>query len=145
MVALVALAACGGDDDAATSTAPTTTRPTTTRPTTTRPTTESPTTTIPASTMPTTTSPTTTTAPTVTTIDEGGCAPAPVFDPSGSIRDQFVDHLVGCGFTADEAGCLFDHIKFDDPDVAAGDPEAMVPAFEACAIDPSRVVEIGGQ
>jgi hypothetical protein len=82
----------------------------------------------------------------VTTIDDGGgCAPAPVFDPSGSIRDQFVDHLVGCGFTADEAGCLFDHIKFDDPDVAAGDPEAMVPAFEACSIDPSRVVEIGGQ
>ena len=36
----------------------------------------------------------------VTTIDDGGgCAPAPVFDPSGSIRDQFVDHLVGCGFT----------------------------------------------
>jgi hypothetical protein len=67
-----------------------------------------------------------------------------VFDPSGDIRGQWIDHLVSCGFTAEEAGCLFDHIKFDDPDVAAGDPEAMLPAFDACFIDQSRIDEIGG-
>jgi hypothetical protein len=138
---MVVLAACGGDDDSTTtidsSTPPTApaTQPTTVPSTSTSPSTSATTTTS-------TTTSTSTVAP--TTAATSGCDAAPIFDPSGPIRDQWVDHLVNCGFTADEAGCLFDHIKFDDPDVAAGDPEAMLPAFQACFIDQSRIDEIGG-
>lgn len=67
-----------------------------------------------------------------------------MFDTGVSLRRQFVDHLVGCGFTATEAGCLFDELDFTDPTVAGGDTAAMQPAFEACGIDVERVLEIGG-
>lgn len=82
--------------------------------------------------------------PVTTGARAAACAAAPVFDPTASIRDQFVDYLTGCGFTAGEAACLFDHLDFTDPAVTSGDADAMLPAFEACAIDADRVFEIGG-
>ena len=73
----------------------------------------------------------------------GGCSQPPAFDPGGSLRDQFVSYLVGCGFTPSEAACLFEHLDFADPAVLAGDPDAMLPAFETCNIDANRMAEIG--
>ena len=71
------------------------------------------------------------------------CSQSPAFDPNGSLRDQFVTYLVGCGFTQSESACLFEHLDFDDPAVLAGDPDAMLPAFETCNIDTDRMAEIG--
>jgi hypothetical protein len=67
-----------------------------------------------------------------------------VFDAATPLRDQFVSYLVDCGFTQLEGACLFDHLDFDDPAVLAGDTDAMLPAFQACGIDSSRMAEIGG-
>ena len=133
--------ACGDDDDAASST-----------------TFASSTTTAPASTAPVTTSaPATavaTTPPPATTIAAStagapatvaaSCSEPPTFDAAGPLRDQFVSYLIGCGFAPAEGGCLFDHLDFDDPAVLAGDTDAMLPAFQACGIDASRMAEIGG-
>jgi hypothetical protein len=132
------VAACGDDDDssvASTSTVPATT--------------VAPPTTVPATTAPPGTSPGTSVAKPGATASAGtttiavGCTQPPAFDPNGSLRDQFVTYLVGCGFTQSEAGCLFGHLDFADPAVLAGDPDAMLPAFEACDIDADRMAEIG--
>ena len=86
---------------------------------------------------------TTATSTTSSSDTTPGCAHSPAFDPNGSLRDQFVSYLVGCGFTRSEAACLFEHLDFDDPAVLDGDPDAMLPAFEACDIDTNRMAEIG--
>jgi hypothetical protein len=96
-------------------------------------------------TAPPTTSVTTTlaTSGADTTTSAVTCSESPPFDPNGSLRDQFVAYLVSCDFTQSEAACLFEHLDFDDPDVLAGDPDAMLPAFDACNIDTDRMAEIG--
>lgn len=129
--AVVTLGACGGDDSGS---APDTIAVATSAPPATS------TTTTTTSTAPTTS----TIAPTTTQAPPKDCAGAPQFDPAGALREQFVDYLVGCGFSPSDGGCLFDNLDFDDPRVTAGEPGAMVPAFEACGIDASRIVEIGG-
>jgi hypothetical protein len=140
------VAACGDDDDssAAASTTALTTTSTSTVPATTEAST-----TVPRTTAPPTTSSTgsvTTTLATSgadTTTPAVSCSQSPPFDPNGSLRDQFVTYLVSCGFTQSEAACLFEHLDFDDPAVLAGDPDAMLPAFETCNIDTDRMAEIG--
>lgn len=72
------------------------------------------------------------------------CSGPPTFEANGSLRDQFVTYLVGCGFTPTEGACLFDNLDFDDPAVLSGQSDAMLPAFDACDIDASRIAEIGG-
>ena len=136
LVAAISLlvAACGDDDDssaAASITSPTTSLATATI----QVTTVAPTTVALTTTVPVTTSVAATTTP--------ACSQSPAFDPNGSLRDQFVAYLVGCGFTQSESTCLFEHLDFEDPAVLAGDPEAMLPAFEACNIDTDRMAEIG--
>jgi hypothetical protein len=134
--------ACGDDDDS--SAAASTTSPTSLA-----------TSTVPATTVALTTVPRTTTAPSTTSVSTSvstsiadrtvpACSQSPAFDPNGSLRDQFVTYLVGCGFTPSESACLFEHLDFEDPAVLAGDPSAMLPAFEACNIDTARMAEIGG-
>jgi hypothetical protein len=140
LIAAISLlvAACGDDDDS--SAAASTTSPTTS--------------TVPVTTVAPTTVPRTTTAPSTTSVSTSvttsvagtttpACSQSPAFDPNGSLRDQFVTYLVGCGFTQSESACLFEHLDFDDPAVLAGDPDAMLPAFEACKIDTDRMAEIG--
>jgi hypothetical protein len=131
-------AACGDDDDssAAASTASPPTSPTTS---TVLATTVAPTTVPRTTTAPSTMSVSTSVAGTTTPV----CSQPPAFDPEGSLRDQFVAYLVGCGFTQSESACLFEHLDFDDPAVLAGDQDAMLPAFEACNIDSDRMAEIG--
>ena len=106
---------------------------------------------VPATTVAPTTVPRTTTPPSTTSVSTSvagtttpTCSQSPAFDPNGSLRDQFVTYLVGCGFTQSESACLFEHLDFDDPAVLAGDPDAMLPAFESCNIDADRMSEIGG-
>jgi len=129
-------AACGDDDDAAarttiaSSTTPTTSIAPMTTPVAT--TTQPPASTVVATTLAHVTAPT------------ASCAEPPAFDSATPLRDQFVSYLVGCGFTQLEGACLFDHLDFDDPAVLAGDTDAMLPAFQACDIDASRMAEIGG-
>ncbi len=66
------------------------------------------------------------------------------FDPSaGTIREQTIAELVRQGFTAEEAGCIFDGFDFTDPDFA-DDMEAIVAVFTACDIDLARLAELGG-
>jgi hypothetical protein len=134
-------AACGDDDDATarTTIASSTTTPatsiapvTTAAATSASPTTPPPATTVVATTLVAVTAPT------------ARCAEPPAFDSATPLRDQFVGYLVGCGFTQLESACLFDHLEFDDPAVLAGETDAMLPAFQACDIDASRMAEIGG-
>lgn len=80
------------------------------------------------------------TAPPVTV----SCGSGLSIDPEGSLREQFVAYLASCGFTPDEAACLFDNLDFAEPAVAAGAPEPIVAAFDACGIDQARAAEIGG-
>ena len=47
------------------------------------------------------------------------------------------------GFTAEEAGCIFDGFDFTDP-TFADDMEAIVAVFAACDIDLARLAELGG-
>jgi hypothetical protein len=86
----------------------------------------------------------TTTVPVPTTLSES-CSEPPAFDLGQPLREQFVDYLVTCGFTQPEAACLFDHLDFENPAVLAGDPDAMVPAFETCRIDVDRMTEIANE
>ena len=86
----------------------------------------------------------TTTIP-VPTTRSGSCSEQPAFDVDAPLREQFVAYLIACGFTQPEAACLFDHLDFDDPAVLAGDPDAMVPAFETCRIDVDRMAEIANE
>jgi hypothetical protein len=78
-----------------------------------------------------------------TTAPATSCSETPAFDLEAPLRAQFVDYLVACGFTPLEAACLFDHLDFEDEGVLAGDPDAMVPAFETCRIDVERMAQIG--
>ena len=132
-------AACGDDDDS--SAGASTTSPTTS---TDLATTVAPTTVPRTTTTPSTTSVSTSVATSVAGTTTPTCSQSPAFDPNGSLRDQFVAYLVGCGFTQSESACLFEHLDFEDPAVLAGDPNAMLPAFEACNIDTDRMAEIGG-
>ncbi len=136
-IAAIALlvVACGDDDDSSAPASSTSTVPSTTV----APTTVPRTTTTPSTTW-VSTSVTTSVAATTTPA----CSQSPAFDPNGSLRDQFVTYLVGCGFSPSESACLFEHLDFEDPAVLAGDPDAMLPAFEACNIDTDRMAEIGG-
>jgi hypothetical protein len=136
IAAITLLVAACGDDDGSSATASTTSPTTSTVPATTVAPTTVPRTTTPPSTTSVSTSVAGTTTPT--------CSQSPAFDPNGSLRDQFVTYLVGCGFTQSESACLFEHLDFDDPAVLAGDPDAMLPAFESCNIDADRMSEIGG-
>ena len=109
--------------------------------------------TVPATTAAPTTVPQTTAPPTTSVATSGAdtttpavsCSESPPFDPNGSLRDQFVTYLVGCGFSQSEATCLFEHLDFADPAVVAGDPDAMLPAFESCNIDVKRMAEIANE
>jgi hypothetical protein len=66
------------------------------------------------------------------------------FDPgAGTIREQTIAELVRQGFTAEEAGCIFDGFDFTDP-TFADDMEAIVAVFAACDIDLARLAELGG-
>jgi len=135
--------ACGDDDDAAT---PTTTHAAATLPATTAASTSVASTTDPptTATMSTTTTSTIVVTTIVGTSTPASCEQSPAFDLNGSLHDQFVSYLVGCGFTQPEAACLFAHLDFGDDAVLAGDPKAMLPAFQACNIDVDRMAEIGG-
>jgi hypothetical protein len=99
------------------------------------PTTDAPTTTV-------TTAATVSAAPGSSTVT--ACGTEPAVDLEASLRDQFVAYLASCGFTAEEAGCLFDNLDFGDPAVASGQSEPIVAAFDVCGIDQSRAAEIGG-
>ena len=137
----VLAAACNDDDDAANSTtiaSSTTSPPASTSAVTTA---GAPSTLV-ATTPPLATTTVTTTAG-VPTTGVASCSQAPTFDAGGSLRDQFVGYLIGCGFTPTESACLFDNLDFDDPAVLSGDTDAMLPAFQACDIDASRMAEIG--
>lgn len=69
---------------------------------------------------------------------------APVFDPAdGSVRDQTIALLESRGFTAEEAGCLFDNMNLDDPNLA-NDQEALLALVETCDIDLQRLAGLGG-
>ena len=146
VAAIALLAACGGDDAA--SPAASSSRPPATTQAATVPTTTTPATTQ-AATVPTTTTPASTTstaapaAVVVGTTSTASCSEPPAFALDRPLREQFVDYLAACGFTQPEAACLFDHLDFEDPAVLAGDPDAMVPAFETCRIDVDRMAEIG--
>jgi hypothetical protein len=144
IAAAALLAACGDDDDAASptsrSSAPATTH-TATVPVATTPTT---TTMSPSTTVARPEISTSTTVP-VPTTRSASCSSPPAFDPESPLQAQFVAYLVTCGFTDPEAACLFDHLDFDDPAVLAGDPDAMVPAFETCRIDVDRMAEIANE
>ena len=135
------VAACGDDGDSSAAASTTTSKASTsTVPATTAATT------VPRTTAPITTSVVTTLATSgadTTTTSAVSCSESPPFDPNGSLRDQFVTYLVSCGFTQSEAACLFEHLDFDDPAVLAGDPDAMLPAYDACSIDIDRMAEIG--
>ena len=134
-------AACSGDDDDAS--ASTTIASSTTSTTLALPVTTDVATTALATTLSPPTTAVTTTA-TDSTVSTASCSAPPTFETTSPLRDQFVDYLVSCGFTPSEGACLFDHLDFDDPAVLAGDSKAMLPAFEACDIDASRMAEIGG-
>jgi hypothetical protein len=140
VVAIALLAACGGDDDDASSSSTPSATVTAGDATTV------PHTTVPESraTLPADTSMMTTTIPGVATTSATDCSEPPAFDLEGPLREQFVGYLMTCGFTRSEAACLFDHLDFDDPAVVAGEPDSMLPAFEACRIDVDRMAEIGG-
>jgi hypothetical protein len=127
-------AACGDDDDSSAAASTTSTVPATT---------VAPTTVPRTTTAPSSTSVSTSVATSVAGTTTPACSQPPAFDPNGSLRDQFVTYLVSCGFTQSESACLFEHLDFDDPAVLAGDPDAMLPAFEACNIDADRMAEIG--
>jgi hypothetical protein len=93
----------------------------------------------------------TTVAPTIVTTSDPttsppavACGSGPAIDPDGSLRDQFVGYLASCGFTPEEATCLFDNLDFTDPAVAGGESAPIVAAFGACGIDQTRAAEIGG-
>jgi len=148
IMAIALLASCADDDDAS----PTASTPSTMSP---PPATQQAT--VPDATTSTTTSTTTTSRSTTTTLPTttglapdtsvlatASCSEAPTFDPDGALRDQFLAYLVTCGFSQPEAACLFDHLDFTDPAVVAGDPGAMMPAFQECHIDADRMAEIGG-
>ena len=69
---------------------------------------------------------------------------APVFDPAnGSIRDQTVALFVSRGFTEDEAGCLFDNMDLQDPELATNQ-ESLLALVEACDLDLERLAGLGG-
>jgi hypothetical protein len=133
------VAACGDDDDGSSAAASTTSLATSTV----EVTTVAPTTAPRTTTAPSTTSVSTSVAGSVAGTTAPACSQSPAFDPNGSLRDQFVAYLESCGFTQSESACLFDHLDFDDPAVLAGDPDAMLPAFEACDIDADRMDELG--
>jgi hypothetical protein len=143
ITAIAVLAACGDDDAASpastSSPPPATTTHAATVPATTTPTTVPASTTVP---VPVTSAATTLRVP---TTRGASCSEPPDFDLDAPLREQFVDYLAACGFTQSEAACLFDHLDFDDPAVQAGDPDAMVPAFETCKIDVDRMAEIANQ
>jgi hypothetical protein len=128
----VGLVACGGDDD---STATTVAVATTSVPGT------AVARTVPSATVASTVATTSgsTTSPAAVT-----CGSGPVIDPEGSLRDQFVGYLASCGFTPQEATCLFDNLDFGDPAVAGGESGPIVAAFGECGIDQARAAEIGG-
>lgn len=137
----VLAAACGDDDDAASST--TFASSTTSAPAPTVSVATSPPAPVVATTPPPATTVAAATAGASTTVIVG-CSSPPAFDANRSLREQFVTYLATCGFTQTEGECLFDHLDFDDPAVLSGDTDAMLPAFEACNIDASRMAEIGG-
>jgi hypothetical protein len=140
MMLALALAACGGDDDSAATTSITTSISTSIS-----------TTSIATTSIATTSNPTDSTAssfattPVATAEPEAvTCGSGPAIDPDGSLREQFVGYLASCGFTPEEAACLFDNLDFSDPSVAGGESGPIVAAFGTCGIDQARAAEIGG-